>query len=205
MKCPASHPCSAICFSRRQAAAHPQVQPRQGLASSVPQTHDEACPLRILLRNLLGLNSMGVLSAEGELSNGHIIQVDVEIGSPLSQDPADVPADNLQWATVRPGCACSTAERLPLPPAGVNAGMAPGVPPVPWMLRQGSWETQQLAAMHKQAASSMAKFHSEGHTCLAAKVAVLAETHLTHGEQLAGVVLSNHALQSFLQDRKEKP
>lgn len=29
---------------------------------------------------------------------------------------------------------------------------------------------------------------------------MLAGAHLTHGEQLAGIVLSNHALQCFLQD-----
>ena len=135
---------------------------RQGLGNrtpprpqSPPQTHDEACPLGILLRDLLGLNRVGVLPAEGELSDGHIVQVDVKVGSPLCQNPADVPADNLQGAPVQ-DCACSTAGRLAPPPAGVNAGTAPGITPVLWVMRRGSWETQHLAVMHELAASSMA-------------------------------------------------
>ena len=35
--------------------------------------------------------------------------------------------------------------------------MAPGIHLVLWLMRQGCWEMQQLAALHEQAASSMAK------------------------------------------------
>lgn len=41
------------------------------------------------LTDLLGLDSGGVLSAEAELGDGHVVQDDVEVFRPLKQLPAD--------------------------------------------------------------------------------------------------------------------
>ena len=57
--------------------------------------HDELGALRLLLRDLLGLNGARVLAAEGQLRDGHIVQHDVEVLRALSQHVPDVPAYDL--------------------------------------------------------------------------------------------------------------
>lgn len=44
--------------------------------------------LCVVLTNLLGLHSSRVLAAEAQLSDGHIIEDDVEVLGPLEQLPA---------------------------------------------------------------------------------------------------------------------
>lgn len=72
-----------------------QVLSMQGLSFGT-STYHKLRSLCILLRNLLRLHSGRVISAECELSNGHIIQNDVEVLSALGQDPPDVTADHLE-------------------------------------------------------------------------------------------------------------
>ncbi len=50
--------------------------------------HDERRPLRLLLRHLLGLHGRRVLAAEAQLSDGHVVQDDVEVAGAVSQDLA---------------------------------------------------------------------------------------------------------------------
>lgn len=50
-----------------------------------PKPHD----LLHLLTDLLGLDGGGVLSAEAQLSDGHVVQDDVEVFCPLEQLSAD--------------------------------------------------------------------------------------------------------------------
>ena len=59
------------------------------------EPHNELCTLGVLLGDLLGLDGVGVLTAKGQLGDGHIVQHDVEVVCPLRQDAPDVPADNL--------------------------------------------------------------------------------------------------------------
>lgn len=58
-------------------------------------THNELGPLRLLLRHLLGLHCPGVFPAEGEVGDGHIVQQQVEVLCPRSEQRADVSADHL--------------------------------------------------------------------------------------------------------------
>ena len=57
--------------------------------------YDEASTLSILLRNLLALDSMGVLFAESEVGDGDVVQHNIEVVSALCEDPADVATDHL--------------------------------------------------------------------------------------------------------------
>merc|ERR1711939_772900 len=45
--------------------------------------HNELGALRLLLGDLLGLNGSGILAAEAEVSDRHIIEIDEEVGSTL--------------------------------------------------------------------------------------------------------------------------
>ncbi len=103
------------------------------------ETYHELRTLSILLRNLLRLDGCCIITAEGQLCDGHIIQNDIEVPRPLSQYPPDVAADHLQHANPSEfGMIC----------------------------------------------------------CGAADVLMC--SHLPHGQQLAGIVLSDDALQALL-------
>ena len=57
--------------------------------------HDEPRPLRLLLRHLLRLDGRGVLLAEGEVRNGHVVQDEVELSGALQKHRANLARDCL--------------------------------------------------------------------------------------------------------------
>ena len=58
--------------------------------------YNESRSFSLLLCYLFSFNSTSVLSAESQVGDGHIIQVDVEVLRSLCQDASDVSADNLE-------------------------------------------------------------------------------------------------------------
>ncbi|KUI62671.1 hypothetical protein VP1G_11385 [Cytospora mali] len=56
-----------------------------GLSLLLGLLDDEACPLGVLLRNLLLLDGLGELLAEGHVGDGHVLERDVELGRALQQ------------------------------------------------------------------------------------------------------------------------
>ena len=63
-------------------------------------TYHELGALRILLRHLLGLHGGGVVPAERQLRDRHIVQDNVEVLRALGEDAPDVAADHLDAQVV---------------------------------------------------------------------------------------------------------
>lgn len=66
-----------------------------GLALLLGALNDEACPLSILLRDLLLLDGLGELLSEGHVGDGYVLELDVELLGALQEVGADAVGDGL--------------------------------------------------------------------------------------------------------------
>ena len=59
--------------------------------------NNELGTLSFLRSNLFGFNGMSKLFSKAEACDGHIIQSDIEVVGPLSQNLPNLPAHSLHW------------------------------------------------------------------------------------------------------------